>query len=200
MTEYYERSNKLGRLQMSSFFVRCLVVLLAMSTSVVWAGSSFSGFFSNAPSTATLAPGQVFTVTLTAGSSSVPPTLLLNTLTLTDPSGQFQIVGGTCAAGNNYSNAQTCTVLVRFNGNAAGTFNGTLTGSCSLIAAVGGYSITCGTTAGVVGPVGTFAQFTGNGIAVAINTAVDTLGPGGLALLICAVLAVGAFQTLRARV
>jgi hypothetical protein len=184
---------------MLSLFVRCFLVLLAMSSSMTWAGVSFSGFFSNAPSNAILTPGQVLTVTLTASTTSVPPALLLNTLTLNDPSGQFQIVGGTCAAGNNYTNAATCTVLVRFNGNTAGTFNGTLTGSCSLIAAVGGFSITCGTTAGVAGPVGTFAQFSGNGVAAAIATAVDTLGPGGLALLMCAVLAVGAFRTLRAR-
>jgi hypothetical protein len=167
---------------MFSRFVRYVLVLLAVSTSMAWAGNS-SGFFSNPSTNATLTPGQVLTVTLTASTTAVPPTLLLNTLTLNDPSGQFQIVGGTCAAGNNYSSAQTCTVLVRFNGNAAGTFNGTLTGSCSLIAAVGGFAISCGTTAGVPGPIDTLAQFSGNGVAAAIATAVDTLGPGGLALL-----------------
>ncbi len=179
-------------------YIRGLIAALVMAAAPAWAGITTSGFFfSDAPGTATLTPGQVFTVTITASSSAVPPVMQLSTLTLTDPSGQFQIVGGTCAVGTAYSTGTTCTVQIRFNGTATGTFNGTLTGSCSGTAAVGGYSINCGLTG--AGPVATLAQVTGSAVAAAIDSAIDTLGSGGLSLLIFAVLVIGAYRTLRQR-
>jgi hypothetical protein len=159
-----------------------------------FAGTISFGFFnSNAPfPTKTFAPGESFTVTLTAANVPTGRVLVLNLpLTLSGGSGQFQITGGTCLAENSYSTGNTCTVILQFLGNAPGTFNANLLGTCSAFAAAGGYSINCGNA--VAGASGTLAALVGNGVSGAVNT----LGKEGLALLLTSLLAIGAFFTLR---
>ena len=182
---------------MRTWYFRFATFVAALLALPAFAGSPLAYIVSDAPSSRILTPGQVFTVTLTARAPFEGRSNVLSTLSLNDPSGQFQIVGGTCAAGASLADAATCTVQVRFSGNQNGNFTGLLSGSCAATAAVGGYLINCGV--GAAGPVATLAQFTGAGVAVAIAQAVDTLGAGSLGALVAMMLAISAFYTLRAR-
>ncbi len=156
-----------------------------------FAGTPFGYFFSDAPFSRTLAPGESFTVTLTASNVPSGNVLLLDQPLTLSGGGQFQITGGTCLAATSYTSGNSCTVILQFLGNAPGTFNANLSATCRSVVAVGGYAIFCGN--GVAGASGSLAALVGNGIAGAVNT----LGKGGLALLLTGLLAIGAFFTLR---
>jgi hypothetical protein len=57
----------------------------------------------------------------------------------------FAIVGGTCAVGTTKLdvNTPTCTVIVQFTPSTASAESATLTGSCTQVNAVGGFTLSC---------------------------------------------------------
>lgn len=172
-----------------------VALLAGFVSQAALATTSVVGVFnSDAPSpSATLTPGQIITVTLTANAPGAGVSMLALP-TVVGGAGQFEIVpGGTCVANQTYFDGQSCTIRVRFLGNQSGSYNATLQGSCVVTAVsplVGmGFAISCGINA----PPGVLAAFLGNGILAAVNT----LGPGGLGALAFMLLALGSFFTLR---
>ena len=184
LCEYYtsnEGKMKLNFKLISYFF--CVATTLSGAPAFAGGGASF--FLSNAPSNQLLTPGQTTSVTLTSGVSQGT----ITSLATNNP--DYVVVGGTCVVGQSYASPQTCTVIVRFTGAVPGSTTALLTGTCTAVAAVGGFSMTCGN------PASTLAQFSGNGAAAVITQAVNTLSPAGLAALVSLMLGVGAFLTLR---
>ena len=172
--------------------IKCLAILCVCFSSSMsaWAGTPSGSFTSPLPNTQLLMPGQTFPVTLTANTNSGGGISFSAPFVLNPNAGnQFAVVpGGTCVVGTPFTNGQTCTVLVKFVGAAAGSFAATLLGQCQFNAQAGGYSINCATNS-----LGAVGQFVGNGLAAVV----DTLGASGLSLLMLAVLGIGTFVTLR---
>ncbi len=173
-------------------FAKYLAVLIVCCGAPIqaWAGvASFGSFVSPLPPTQSLAPGQIFPVTLTAN-TNINSGIKFAAPFAFNPNGgnQFSVVpGGTCVVGTPFTNGQTCTILVQFVGTTSGTFLATLLGQCQFNVQIGGYSVNCTLPQGVVG------QFAGNGLAAVV----DALGAPGLSLLMLAVLGVGTFVSLR---
>lgn len=186
-------------LRLNRIFVTAFAVFALAAPS--WAGIlAFGGFSSNQPTAIkTFAPGEIFTITLTANTSDTRGVLFSTPFALNpNAGGQFQIVpGGTCLIGTPYLNGSTCTVLVKFTGQSPGNFNSDLLGQCQLGTAVaaGGYSINCNFNSSGTGQQGILGRFAGLGVAAGV----DALGSTGFATLLLAVLGMGAFFTLRRR-
>jgi hypothetical protein len=178
---------------MKSTIRKFVAVVSALIAFNAYAGISFR-FDSDAPETQSLSPGQTFTVTLTARIFAQGNVVRLTQLGLNPNAGsQFQIVGGTCNTTTSFNNNDTCTVLIQFVGNQSGNFTANLTGACQSFAAVGGYSIACGSAN--PGATGTLAAVVGNGIAAVVNA----MGREGFTALALALVLLGSWATLRNR-
>lgn len=170
------------------------LALLGGAGSTAWAGVFSSFATSNAPPSTNMVPGQTYTVTVTAQTGSAIPSIIYNQIALSPNLGnQFQIVGGTCNTTTQYVNNATCTVDIKFFGTAPSSFTADLMMQCIGLAAVGGYSITCGT--GTVGVSARMARVLGTGIAAAV----DALGAGGLTLLAALLFVMTSVITLKRR-
>jgi hypothetical protein len=172
-------------------------VMTAALAALAFSAPSLAGisgsFYSSQPvATKTFVPGEIYTLTITANTSNATGVRFSSPFVLNPNMGsQFQIVsGGTCALATAYLTGQTCTVNVQFTGTSPGLFNADLLGQCEFapFVAVGGYSISCNSSA--QGRLGVFA---GTGVAAGV----DALGPTGFAALILSLLGLGAFFTLR---
>ncbi len=168
------------------------VLLSNTAMAGVVAGTAFAN--SNAPSSATLQPGQTYTVTANITATGSAAGLTFNQIALNpNLASQFQIVGGTCNTTTQYIAPTTCTVQVLFLGNQPGAATADLRMGCSaILAAAGGYGINC-TVGGGPGTVATMARFVGSGVAAVV----DALGREGLTLLAAALFALTAWTSLR---
>jgi hypothetical protein len=142
------------------------------------------------------APGATQTLTLTFNANgNMASNAQLNTLALggTNPA-DFAIVGGTCQPGTTQlgSGNPTCTVIVQYTAGSAANESALLTGTCTQVNLVGGFTLSC------TGTSGTLTSLAGALLAALVAT--PMLDPKVLTGLCALLLAVGVYFANRKRV
>ena len=141
------------------------------------------------------APGATQTLTLTFTSNGTTGYgASLNSLAIAGiNAGDFAIVGGTCAAGSTVldSGNQTCTVIVQYTASTAAPATAQLNASCTTVALIGGFAVTCNGTTGQI------SSLAGTLLAALVST--PMLDPKMLTALCSLLLAIGVYFASRNR-
>jgi len=109
---------------------------------------------------------QTLTLNFNAAGNQAGTSAALQTLGFSGTNASdFAIVGGTCATGSTQLNSTTptCTVIVQFTPSTNGTESAIFQGSCTQVAAPGGFTLSCN------GNTGTILSLAGAVLAAAIT-------------------------------
>ncbi|MGH8042917.1 MAG: hypothetical protein ACREPN_12855 [Rudaea sp.] len=137
--------------------------------------------------------GPTKTITLTFSGSSSVGAQLATLATAGANAGDFAIVGGTCAPGSTVldTGSPTCSVIVQYTASGAGAESAQLTGNCTSVGLIGGFSLSC---SGTTGPLTSLM-----GALIAALASTPLLDPKLLTVLCLLLLGIGTYFANRKR-
>jgi hypothetical protein len=145
------------------------------------------------PAIGTAGPTKTITLTFNGNGGSGNGASIAALATAGANAGDFAIVGGTCVAGTTVLSAgsPTCTVIVQYKASSASNESAQLTGNCTAVGLIGGFSLTCN---GNSGPLTSLA-----GALVAALASTPMLDPKLLTALCLMLLGIGTYFANRKR-